>query len=153
MHTSAPLRPLVLAGKQQERSAQLPSLCCRYVRLRAFLAQCGRKHPHAKPLKGFGSAGVLEIVEDDRGDTFRAVYTVRFTKAVFVLHVFHKKSRKRITTSASDIEQIHGRLKIAEAIAKGLDENANDIKDNCRGARQRERLSDLGYKKMLKQCW
>lgn len=54
------------------------------------LAQIGSKHSQAKPLKGFGSAGVLEVVEDHQGDTYRAVYTVRIQEAVYVLHCFQK---------------------------------------------------------------
>lgn len=77
------------------------------------VAQFGGKHPHAKPWKGEGS-GVLEIVEDHRGDTFRAVYTVRFRKAVYVLHAFQKKSPKGTATAQSDIELIGNRLKLAQ---------------------------------------
>ena len=60
-----------------------------------YLAQIGRKHKHAKPLKGFGSAGVLEIIEHDDGSTYRAVYTVKFEDAVYVLHCFQKKFKTR----------------------------------------------------------
>src|ERR1700722_7021334 len=67
-------------------------------------AQAGQKHPGAKPLKGFGGAGVLEIVTDDTGGTYRAVYTVKFSSAVYVLHVFQKKSRKAIATPKEEIE-------------------------------------------------
>lgn len=62
------------------------------------VAQAGRKHDKAKALHGFGSAGVLEVVEDWRGNTYRAVYTVRFAAAVFVLHVFQKKAMRGIAT-------------------------------------------------------
>ena len=76
-------------------------------------AQAGDKHPAAKPLKGFGGGGVLEIVEDyDRG-SYRAVYTVRFKEAVYVLHVFQKKSRKGIETTRSDVNLIKERLRWA----------------------------------------
>src|ERR1700690_3255640 len=61
-------------------------------------AQGGAKDPSAKPLKGFKGAGVLEIVEDHRGDTYRAVYTVRFAEAVYVLHAFKKKSKSGVAT-------------------------------------------------------
>ena len=83
-----------------------------------YLAQIGQKHEDAKPLKGFGSAGVLEVVEDWRGDTYRAVYTVRFAAAVYVLHVFQKKARKGIETPKHEIDLIRKRLKAAEATAK-----------------------------------
>lgn len=80
-----------------------------------YLAQCGEKHVTAKPLKGFGGAGVLEIVEDRAGDTYRAVYTVRFQGVVYVLHVFQKKARKGVATPRADMELIRARLKEAAA--------------------------------------
>jgi len=83
------------------------------------LAQTGRKHDQAKPLKGFGSAGVLEVVEDFRSDTYRAAYTVKFGDAVYVLHCFQKKSSHGIGTPKPDIDLIRERLKAAEAHAKG----------------------------------
>ncbi|CAH0445350.1 hypothetical protein LMG10661_01601 [Ralstonia syzygii subsp. syzygii] len=83
------------------------------------LAQTGEKHDQAKPLKGFGSAGVLEVVEDADGGTYRAVYTVRFGSAVYVLHCFQKKSTHGIATPKPDIDLIRDRLKAAEAHAKG----------------------------------
>lgn len=83
------------------------------------LAQEGRKHDQAKPLKGFGGAGVLEVVEDFRGDTYRAVYTVRFGNAVYVLHCFQKKSTHGIETPKPDMDLIRERLKAAQAHAKG----------------------------------
>lgn len=76
-------------------------------------AQLGGKAPGAKPLKGFGGSGVLEIVSDFDGDTFRAVYTVRFARAVYVLHVFQKKSRRGIATPRSDLDLIRRRLRQA----------------------------------------
>ena len=83
-------------------------------------AQRGDQHDAAKPLKGFGGAGVLEIVEDDVGGTYRAVYTVKFTEAVFVLHCFQKKSKSGIATPKQDMDIIRARLKVAEAQAKEL---------------------------------
>jgi len=74
----------------------------------------GAKHPDAKPLKGFGGAGVLEVVEDFDGNTFRAVYTVKFAGYVYALHAFQKKSRKGIKTSAADLDKVKSRLKIAQ---------------------------------------
>jgi phage-related protein len=84
-----------------------------------YLAQNGGKHDQAKPLKGFGSASVLEVVEDDDGDTYRAVYTVRFKSAVYVLHCFQKKSRKGIATPRQEIELIRARLKRAQELDQG----------------------------------
>lgn len=83
------------------------------------LAQEGKKHEQAKPLKGFGSAGVLEVVEDFKSDTYRAVYTVKFGNAVYVLHCFQKKSSHGIETPKPDMNLIRERLKAAEAHAKG----------------------------------
>ena len=82
--------------------------------------KAGNKHDQAKPLTGFGSAGVLEVVEDWRGNTYRAVYTVRLAAAVFVLHVFQKKSKRGIATPKQDLDLIKDRLKLAEQIAKEL---------------------------------
>jgi len=79
------------------------------------IAQQGKKHQDAKPLVGFGGAGVLEIVEDYAGDTYRAVYTVRFIGAVYALHAFQKKSKKGIETPKQEIDLIRSRLKKAEA--------------------------------------
>ncbi|MEX2141907.1 MAG: type II toxin-antitoxin system RelE/ParE family toxin [Pirellulales bacterium] len=79
-----------------------------------FDAQIGSKHPAAKPLKGFGGAGVLEVVEDDNGNTYRAVYTVKFAGVVYVLHAFQKKSKSGIKTPPQEIEKVRNRLKEAE---------------------------------------
>jgi phage-related protein len=76
------------------------------------VAQLGGKHPHAKPWKGEGS-GVLEVVEDFRGDTYRAVYTVRFAGAVYVLHAFQKKSKTGIKTPQQEVKLVAERLKRA----------------------------------------
>jgi phage-related protein len=78
------------------------------------LAQAGGKHQDAKVMTGFGSAGVLEIVEDDRGDTYRAVYTVKFSGWVYVLHCFQKKSKSGIKTPKEDMDLIYTRLKAAK---------------------------------------
>jgi phage-related protein len=77
-------------------------------------AQLGGKHKDAKPMKGFGGASVVEIVDDFDGGTFRAVYTVGFADVVYVLHAFQKKSKKGIATPKSDIDLIEQRLKDAE---------------------------------------
>jgi phage-related protein len=87
-----------------------------------YLAQTGRKHAQAKPLQGFGSTGVLEVVEDRRGNTYRAVYTVRYAIRVFVLHVFQKKSKAGIATPKPDVELIRNRLKVAAKRAKELED-------------------------------
>ena len=78
------------------------------------LAQVGQKHPDAKPLKGFGGTGVLEVVEDFQGDAYRAVYTVRYAEAVYVVHCFQKKSTQGIATPKPAVELIKSRLKAIE---------------------------------------
>lgn len=89
-------------------------------------AQQGEQHVSAKVLKGFAGAGVLEIVEDHAGGTYRAVYTVKFAEAVFVLHCFQKKSRSGIATPKQDMDTVRTRLKVAEALIKELrNENAD----------------------------
>ncbi|MDR2208928.1 MAG: type II toxin-antitoxin system RelE/ParE family toxin [Azoarcus sp.] len=85
-----------------------------------FLAQAGDRHDATKVLKGFGGAGVLEVIENDAGGTYRAVYTVRFDEAVFVLHCFQKKSKRGIETPKEDMDIIRDRLKVAEVKAKEL---------------------------------
>ena len=77
------------------------------------LAQLGGKHPKAKPWKGEGP-GILEVIEDFRGDTFRAVYAVRFAGVVYVLHAFQKKSKTGIKTPREDVRLVHDRLKTAQ---------------------------------------
>jgi phage-related protein len=79
-----------------------------------FTAREGKTDPAAKPLKGFGGASVLEIVASRHGGAWRAVYTVRFQDALYVLHVFQKKSTKGIATPARELEMIKRRLAEAE---------------------------------------
>ena len=78
-----------------------------------YQAQAGLRHRDAKPLKGFGS-GVLEMVARHDGDTFRAVYTIRFETAVYVLHAFQKKARRGIATPKQDLDLVRRRLRVAE---------------------------------------
>jgi len=82
------------------------------------LAQDGKKHPDAKPMQGFGSAGVVEMVEDYQGNAYRAVYTVKFGDAVYVVHCFQKKSTRGIATPKPDMDLIRERLKAAQEHAK-----------------------------------
>ena len=79
-----------------------------------FTAQEGGLDPAAKPLKGFGGASVLEIVTSHQGNAWRAVYTVRFPDAIYVLHVFQKKSTKGIATPTRELDLIKRRLSEAE---------------------------------------
>jgi phage-related protein len=121
----APEKPLEWLGSSHKDLMALPTPVRRIFGYALSLAQSGDRHDAAKVLKGFGSAGVLEVVEDDTGGTYRAVYTVKFKEAVFVLHCFQKKSRHGIATPKEDMDIVRARLKVAEARAKELrDENA-----------------------------
>ena len=84
-----------------------------------YLAQIGDKHPSAKPLKGYVGAGVLEIVDNYDGDTYRTVYKVKLAGVVYVLHAFQKKSKKGIATPKKDIDLIKKRLKLAIEMDRG----------------------------------
>ena len=82
------------------------------------LAQLGERGESTKILSGFGSAGVVEVIEDYATDTYRAVYTVRFKRAVFVLHCFKKKSTQGIRTPKRELDCIRARIKVAEQLGK-----------------------------------
>lgn len=113
-------KPLQWIGSSHKDLMALPADVRRFFGFALLLAQSGDKHDAAKVLKGFGGAGVIEVLEDDVGGTYRAVYTVRFPEAVFVRHCFQKKSKRGIATPKEDMDIIHARLKIAEAHAKEL---------------------------------
>ena len=113
-------RPIEWIGSSYKDLLNLPADVRRLFGFALSLAQAGDRHDAAKVLKGFGGSGVLEVVEDDIGGTYRAVYTVKFAEAVFVLHCFQKKSKRGVTTPKEDMDIIHARLKIAEAYAKEL---------------------------------
>ncbi|EMO9846035.1 type II toxin-antitoxin system RelE/ParE family toxin [Pseudomonas aeruginosa] len=109
-------KPLEWIASSHKDLMALPS----DVRRRFGYAQIGDQDDAAKVLKGFGGAGVLEVVEDDAGGTYRAVYTVKFAEAVFVLHCFQKKSKSGIATPKADMDIIRARLKVAEVLAQEL---------------------------------
>ena len=111
-------KPIKWVGSSHKDLMDLPADVRRLFGFALSLAQAGDKYDSAKVLKGFGGAGVLEVVEDDVGGTYRAVYTVKFIEAVFVLHCFQKKSKRGIATPKEDMDIIHARLKIAEAYVK-----------------------------------
>ncbi|MCL9653048.1 type II toxin-antitoxin system RelE/ParE family toxin [Pantoea agglomerans] len=110
-------KPLIWIGSSRKDLQNLPRDVQRFFGFALDFAQRGEKHDDAKVLKGFGGAGVLEVIEDDIGGTYRAVYTVRFAEAIFVLHAFQKKSKRGIATPKEDMEIIRNRLKVAEAVA------------------------------------
>jgi phage-related protein len=108
-HDVAP-KPVRWVGSSKDDLSAFPEDAKRRVGGAIWEAQIGLKAPFAKPLRGFGNAGVLEVVEDSDGDTYRAVYTVQFASVVYVLHAFQKKSRSGIATPKSEIDLIKLRL-------------------------------------------
>ena len=98
----SPLKSLLWVGSCREDLKSFPEDVRLVMGYALYLAQVGSKHPDAKPLRGFGSAGVLEVVDDFDGDTYRAVYTVKLQGVVFALHAFQKKSRKGKKTPQQD---------------------------------------------------
>jgi phage-related protein len=115
------VKPLYWVGSSKRELLTLPETVMQAFGYALFLAQTGKKHDQAKPMKGFGSAGTLEITEDWEGNTYRAVYTVRFVKAVFVLHVFQKKSKRGVATPKRELDLIRERWKAAEQMARELE--------------------------------
>ena len=87
-------KPLAWIGSSKEDLLDLPRKVQREIGYALYLAQLGLEHTNVKPLTGFGGRGVLEVVEDDTGGTYRAVYTVKFKEAIYVLHAFRKNQRK-----------------------------------------------------------
>ena len=121
MEEATGIRPLYWVGSSKRDLLALPEDVVDVFGYALYLAQIGKKHEQARPLKGFGSAGVLEVVEDWEGNTYRAVYTVRFMCGVFVLHVFQKKAKRGIATPKVDLDLIRDRLKAAEQVARSLE--------------------------------
>ena len=113
------MEPLLWMGSSRKDLRACPTAVQDTMDFALYLAQTGGKHPQAKPLKGFGGSGVLEVVEDDDGNAYRAIYTVRFANAVYVLHVFQKKSKRGTATPKADIDLIKSRLRDATEDAKG----------------------------------
>lgn len=110
---AGPLKPLLWVGTTRKNLKAFPDDVKGAMGYALYLAQTGGKSPDAEPLKGFGGSGVLEIVEDHEGGTYRAVYTVKLAGAVYALHAFQKKSKKGIATPKQDIDLIKERLKRA----------------------------------------
>ncbi len=111
-----PQRPLVFIGASQEDLRSFPEDVKDVVGYALWRAQIGEKHPDAKPLRGFGGAGVLEIADEYSGDAYRVVYSVTLTGIVYVLHAFKKKSSRGIATPKQHIDMIKKRLKDAADI-------------------------------------
>jgi phage-related protein len=115
-----PLRRLVWVGSSKKDLLAMPARVVDIFGYALYLAQVGARHESTKVLRGFGDASVLEVVESMAGGTYRAVYTVRFSMAVFVLHAFQKKSKSGSATPKADMDLIAERLKRAVQLAKEL---------------------------------
>jgi phage-related protein len=123
MPSASGLKAVVWIGSARTDLSAFPEEVKDSIGFALYVAQQGGKHREAKPLRGFGGAGIPEIVDDFDGDTYRAVYTVRFAGRVYVLHAFQKKSKTGIKTPKAEIDLIVSRLKrAAEVHATWLDQ-------------------------------
>ena len=118
----APLKPVRWVGSSRRDVQAFPDAVQDHLGYALYVAQRGGKHRDTKTLTGFGGGGVVEIITDYRGDTFRAVYTLKFEGVIYVLHAFQKKSKSGRATPKHDIDLIKRRLQEAERIVK---ENAS----------------------------
>ena len=109
-------RPLVWVGSSRRDLRSFPRAVRRDIGQALYAAQQGETDPSAKPLRGFGGGPVIEVIAEHHGDTWRTVYTVRYVEAIYVLHVFQKKSKRGIATPKKDIDLIHRRLAEAERL-------------------------------------
>ncbi len=107
-------KPITWVGTSKKDLQKFPEDVKQIMGYAIYLAQKGDKHQDAKPLKGFGGTKTLEVVESYKGDTYRAVYSIKFEGIVYVIHCFQKKSKKGIATPKPDIDLIRQRLKDAE---------------------------------------
>jgi len=116
---SVSLKPVVWVGSSLRDLRKFPDDVKDHMGYALYVAQRSGRHRDTKILSGFGGAGVVEIIKDYRGDTFRAVYTLRYRGAVYVLHAFQKKSKSGRATPRRDMELIQQRLRDAERMARG----------------------------------
>jgi phage-related protein len=107
-------KPLIFIGSTLKDLQAFPTAVQRVFGYALHVAQLGGKHPDAKPLKGFTGAGVLEVVEDRAGDTYRVVYTVRLGERVYALHAFQEKSKRGVATPKLELDLVRKRLADAE---------------------------------------
>ncbi len=111
-------KELIWIGSSRKALREFPTAVRRAFGIALFAAQLGETPPEAKPLKGFGGAGVLELVEDHDRNTYRAVYTVKLSARIYVLHAFQKKSKRGNETPRHEMDLVRERLKIAERLHK-----------------------------------
>jgi phage-related protein len=113
------MKPVIWIGSSREDLRAMPPQVRKDIGQALYAAQQGETDPSAKPLKGFGGTRVMEIVERHRTNAFRAVYTTHFAEAIYVLHVFQKKSKHGIATPKPDMELIRRRFAEAERLHRG----------------------------------
>ena len=118
MTDDPPLKPVIWVGASLKDLREFLAPVRDHMGYALYVAQLGGKHQDAKVLSGFGGAGVLEVIKDHRGDTFRAAYTLKYAGTVYVRHAFQKKSKSGRQTPRRDIELIEQRLREAEQIAR-----------------------------------
>jgi phage-related protein len=118
MDATAP-KELVWLGSSRKDVRNFPEIVRRVFGVALYAVQLGETPPAAKPLKGFGGAGILELTEDGKDGTYRVVYTVRFATKIYVLHAFQKKSKRGNATPKHEIELIRERLKWAARLNRG----------------------------------
>lgn len=114
------IKPVVWIGSTKANPCTFPEVVKDFVGFALFAAQQGGKHASTKPLRGFGGAGVLEVIEDHQGDTYRAVYTVRLAGRMYVLHAFQKKSRTGVQTPKAEINPIKSRPQTSRGRTRGM---------------------------------
>ena len=128
------LKPVIWMGSTLKDLKKFPEASRSEVGFALYLAQRGEKATNAVPMGGFGSSKVLEVVIDEDGDTYRAVYTVKLQHAVYVLHAFQKKSKRGRSTPRRDINLIRERLRVAEGHHASEYRQWKKAKSNEKGA-------------------
>ena len=118
MANGTPPKPLIWMSSSKKDLKALPRDVIKLFGYALYMAQAGRRHERTKVLRGFGDASVLEVIDSTNRSTYRAVYTVRFIDAVYVLHVFQKKSKSGVATPKPDSGLIEERLKQAAALSR-----------------------------------
>ncbi len=130
MNMDSFLKPVEWIGSSRDDLREFPEDVQQMMGFALYRAQLGKKHADAKPLKGFKGAGVLEIVENFDGDTYRSVYTVKFEEIVYVLHSFQKKSKHGIATPKQDLDLIEARLRRAQECYEVYLKQKNEAEQN-----------------------
>lgn len=118
MTDAPPVKPLAWVGPSLKDFRAFPDKVKSEMGYALYVAQCGGRYRKAKTLKGMGGAGVVELIGDHQGDTYRTVYTVHFETAIYVLHAFQKKSKSGIATPQAETRLIGLRMRDAERMHK-----------------------------------